>query len=160
MDDPVSLATTGILDVREGSVSVEPGACRVGGAYRAEDGASVDFGGNALGAASFAGAGMFSNFSATGAKIVSDGEGVELPQFSSASFSGVTRVDFGGTKESPIAWKGVENLPVARFVGMSPNLAGWRVSGIGVSNVGGEFSFADGVVRVTLVSKGCIITFK
>ena len=160
MDDPVSLATTGILDVREGSVSVEPGACRVGGSYRAEDGASVDFGGNALGAAYFVGAGMFSNFSATGAKIVSDGEGVELPQFSSASFGGVTRVDFGGTKESPIAWKGVENLPVARFVGMSPNLAGWRVSGIGVSNVGGEFSFADGVVRVTLVSKGCIITFK
>jgi hypothetical protein len=157
LENPVSLAFGGELDVWAGTVSVESGACRQGGAYRTAAGTSIDFGGNAVGAASFAGEGSFSSFSASGAKIVSDGEGAAVPQFSSASFGGTTRVDFGCTSESPFDWQGVENLPVARFVGAAPDLSGWRVSGIGIGNVGGKFSFADGVVRVTLVSKGCII---
>ena len=160
LEDPVSLATTGLLDVREGTVRVESGACRAGGAYRTDIGASVDFSGNTLGAASFAGSGSFANFSASGATIFSDGEGVAVPQFSSASFGGITRVDFGGTPETPFAWQGVVDLPVARFAGDAPNLSGWRVSGIGVSNIGGRFSFSDGVVRVSLVRKGYVITFR
>jgi hypothetical protein len=52
LDDPVSLAFAGELDVREGTVTVASGACRSGGAYRTSSGASIDFGSNALGTAS------------------------------------------------------------------------------------------------------------
>ena len=161
LSDPVSLATTGLLDVREGTVTVSSGACRDGGAYRAASGASVDFDGNAVGAASFAGAGSFSNFSATGAKIVADEEGEAVPQFSSAAFGGVTRVDFGRAEEDPLDWQGVADLPVARFAGGAPDLSNWKVSGVGVGNVSGRFSAtAGGEVRVSLVKRGCVIVFR
>ena len=156
--DPVSLAFAGELDVREGTVSVESGACRAGGAYRAAPGASVDFGNNALGDASFAGAGSFSNFSASGATIVSDGVGADVPSFSSALLSGVTCIDFGRSDELPINWQEVKNVPVARFSGSVPNVSRWKVSGTGMKNIAGEFSVAeDGVVCVTLVRRGITI---
>lgn len=155
LDDPVSLAFTGELDVREGSVVIAEGACRTGGRYKAADGADVDFGGNAIGGAEFAGAGTFRAFTAVAAKISVDAENPAAPRFENAVFGGRTVVDFGRTEDSPLDWRNTPVLTVAKFAGAFPDVSGWRVKGTGNRNVGGKFSVSDdGTVRVTLVWKG------
>ena len=124
--DPVSLAFEGLLDVREGSVTVASGACREGGAYKAAEGASVDFGGNSLVGASFAGAGEFANASVSGATIsapVEDGVAA-APTFDGVSFDGPVFVDFARPGD---AAETLEGVVVARFVGSAPaDLSKWR----------------------------------
>ncbi len=129
--DPVSLAFSGLLDVREGSVAVASGACRAGGAYKAAEGASVDFGGNSLGGASFAGAGEFANAAVSGATISVPVEGgvAEAPTFDGVSFDGSVFVDFARPYDAAEALEGVV---VARFVGAAPaNLSKWRGRNVG-----------------------------
>ena len=155
LDDPVSLAFTGELDVREGSVTVAEGACRTGGRYKAAEGALVDFGGNQLGGAEFTGSGTFRAFTAAAAKISVDAENPAAPRFENAGFGGRTVVDFGRTEDSPLDWRNTPVLTVAKFSGALPDVSGWRVKGTGNHNVGGKFSVSDdGTVRVTLVWKG------
>ena len=129
--DPVSLAFDGLLDVREGSVTVASGACREGGAYKAAEGASVDFGGNSLVGASFAGAGAFANAAVSGATIsvpVEDGVAA-APAFDGVSFDGPVFVDFARPDDAAGALEGVV---VARFVGSAPaDLSKWRGKNVG-----------------------------
>lgn len=156
--DPVSLAFAGELDVREGSVAVAEGACRTGGRYRAAEEASVDFGGNAIGEAEFAGAGTFSAFAAENAKIAVDPQNPAAPQFEDAAFGGRTFVDFARTAENPLDWRNTPALQVAKFAGSVPDISAWRVKGTGNRNVGGKFTVSeDGVVSVSLVWKGLVL---
>ena len=127
LEDGVSLATTGLLDVREGSVSIHAGACRSGGSYRAAQGSSVDFCGNSVGAASFSGAGEFAAATVSGGKIVvplsDDGSAEAAPVFSSMAFSGGVKVDFG--RDTPPDGP-AEGLVVATFPDGAPDVSGWR----------------------------------
>ncbi|MBQ6330530.1 MAG: hypothetical protein IJI35_16040, partial [Kiritimatiellae bacterium] len=129
--DPVSLAFDGLLDVREGSVTVASGACRAGGAYKAAEGASVDFGGNSLVGASFAGAGEFANAAASGVTIsvpVEDGAAA-APTFDGVTFDGPVFVDFARPGD---AAEELEGVVVARFVGSAPaDLSKWRGKNVG-----------------------------
>lgn len=155
LDDPVSLAFDGELDVREGSVVIAEGACRTGGRYKAADGADVDFGGNQLGGAEFAGAGTFRTFTATDAKILIDAENPAAPRFENAVFGGRTVVDFGCTEDSPLDWRNTPVLPVAKFTRALPDISGWRVKGVGNRSVGGKFTVSDdGIVSVKLAWRG------
>lgn len=155
LDDPVSLAFTGELDVREGSVVIAEGACRDGGRYKAAEGALMDFGGNQLGGAEFAGAGTFRAFTAVAAKISVDAENPAAPRFENAVFGGRTVVDFGRTEDSPLDWRNTPVLTVAKFAGAFPDVSGWRVKGTGNRNVGGKFTVSDdGIVSVKLAWRG------
>lgn len=124
--DPVTLAFEGALDVREGTAFVENGVCRTGGAYRTGEGASIDFDGNALGAATFAGAGSFANGTAANAVIsaplADDGTVGACPSFTDMTLTGV-RVDFGRTE--PLEGE-TEGLVVATFPNGAPDVSGWR----------------------------------
>lgn len=124
--DPVSLAFGGTLDVREGAVTVDSGACRTGGAYKTAEGTSVDFGGNALGPATFAGTGTFANGTAAGgviaAPLADDGRVGACPSFADMTLTGV-RVDFGRTE--PLEGE-IAGLVVATFPNGAPDVSGWR----------------------------------
>jgi hypothetical protein len=155
LDDPVSLAFDGELDVREGSVIIAEGACREGGRYKAAEGALVDFGGNQLGGAEFTGSGTFRAFTATDAKILIDAENPAAPRLENAGFVGRTVIDFGCTEDSPLDWRNTPVLPVAKFTGALPDISGWRVKGVGNRSVGGKFTVSgDGVVSVKLAWRG------
>ncbi|MBR4938186.1 MAG: hypothetical protein IKZ22_04880 [Kiritimatiellae bacterium] len=155
LDDPVSLAFDGELDVREGSVVIAEGACRDGGRYMAAEGALVDFGGNQLGGAEFTGSGTFRAFTATDVKILIDAENPAAPRLENAGFVGRTVIDFGCTEDSPLDWRNTPVLPVAKFTGALPDISGWRVKGVGNRSVGGKFTVSgDGVVSVKLVWRG------
>ncbi len=161
LDDPVSLAFTGELDVREGSVVIAKGACRTGGRYKAADGADVDFGGNAIGGAEFAGAGTFRTFTATAAKISIDAENPAAPRFENAVFGGRTVVDFGCTEDSPLDWRNTPELAVAKFAGSVPDVSAWRVKGTGSRSVGGKFTVSDdGIVSVKLAWSGLTLLIR
>ena len=143
LEDPVSLAFEGTLDVREGAVTVDSGACRAGGAYKTSEGASVDFGGNALGAATLAGAGSFANGTVSGGAI-----GVELtdagtveghPSFTGVTFSGNVRVDFG--RAEPLEGE-CQDLVVATFPNGAPDVSGWRSRNTG-KGTRAKFRVAD-----------------
>ena len=155
LDDPVSLAFDGELDVREGSVVIAEGACREGGRYKAAEGALVDFGGNQLGGAEFTGSGTFRAFTATDAKILIDAENPAAPSLENAGFVGRTVIDFGCTEDSPLDWRNTPVLPVAKFMGSVPDVSAWRVKGTGSRSVGGKFTVSgDGVVSIKLAWRG------
>ena len=132
LTDSVSLAFEGLFDVREGSAFVESGACRKGGAYRAGQGASIDFDWNDLGSGvAFSGAGSFSNFTATAATIsvpLSDDMVATngAPSFSSATLGGPVLVDFGQLR---IPERGAK-VVVATFLSGAPSLAKWSTSAV------------------------------
>ena len=130
--DPVTLAFDGALDVQGGDVFVERGACRIGGAYNAAEGASVDFGGNDLGeGVTFSGGGKLSNFTATAPTIsVPLSESLVAtngaPWFLSAAISGPVLVDFG----SPVANARGGQVAVAKFADSIPSASSWRTTGV------------------------------
>lgn len=132
LTDSVSLAFEGLFDVREGSAFVESGACRKGGAYRAGQGASIDFDWNDLGSGvAFSGAGSFSNFTAAAATIsvpLSDDMVATngAPSFSSATLGGPVLVDFGQLR---IPERGAK-VVVATFLSGAPSLAKWLTSAV------------------------------
>ena len=132
LGDPVSLAFEGLFDVREGSAFVESGACRKGGAYRAGQGASIDFDENDLGSGvAFSGAGSFSKFTAAAATIsvpLSDDMVATngAPSFSSATLGGPVLVDFGQLR---IPERGAK-VVVATFLSGAPSLAKWLTSAV------------------------------
>ena len=143
--DPVSLAFSGVLDVREGAVEIDLSACRAGGMYRAAAGSSVDFGGNTLNAPEFAGGGAFANASVTDPVLKASADG-GAPQFDDVVFSGTVAVDFGldAAPEKKVT------LLVASFPGGAPSLAGWRARNDG-RNVKTVFNVADNGVDVVAV---------
>ena len=131
LEDPVSLAFEGTLDVREGQAIVENGCCRTGGPYRAGAGASIDFDGNDLGSgAKFSGAGTFVNATATDATIfvplgndlvATDGS----PTFDRVTLNGTVFLDFGSGIE-PLGRS--RSVVVATFVdpsAMPRSFANW-----------------------------------
>lgn len=151
LDDPVTLAFAGELDVREGAVTVAGGACRAGGAYRAAPGASIDFGGNALTGASFAAAGTFRNATVADATVAASDSENAAPTFDGVAFSGKVTVDFGRTDDDRDA---VEPFAVARFTGSgSPDLSLWRGRAAGKGNAV-LFTAADGVVYAEIKQAG------
>ena len=131
LEDPVSLAFEGLLDVREGSAFVERGACRTGGAYRAGAGASIDFDGNVLGSGvKFSGAGTFANATVTNATIfvplgndlvATDGS----PTFDGVALNGTVFVDFGSGIEPLGRSRSVVVATFADPSAMPRSLAGW-----------------------------------
>lgn len=134
LTDSVSLAFEGLFDACEGSVFVESGACRTGGAYRAGLGASIDFGENDLGSGvTFRGGGTFLNASATDSTIMvpldgnfaaTDGS----PAFDGVSLKGRVRVEF----ELASAPHGrSREVAVARFSEAQGKLSNWSVGGVG-----------------------------
>ncbi|MBR1921552.1 MAG: hypothetical protein IJ829_06075, partial [Kiritimatiellae bacterium] len=132
LDDPVTLAFEGTLDVRGGRVEVEPGACRTGGVYRAAALASIDFGGNDLGAGvAFSGGGAFENFAARDVTIgVPLAEGGRLadgsPTFLGGEIAGPVLVDFGDCSSLR---RVTRTIPVATFLDGAPrSLANWRTA--------------------------------
>ena len=143
--DPVSLAFSGVLDVREGAVEIDLSACRAGGAYCAAAESRIDFSGNALNAAEFAGGGTFANASVTDPvlKVSADGG---APQFDGVAFSGTVAVDFG----LDAAPEKKMTLVVASFPGGAPSLAGWRAINDG-RNVKTVFNVADNGVDIVAV---------
>ena len=143
--DPVSLAFSGVLDVREGAVEIDLSACRAGGAYCAAAESRIDFGGNALNAAEFAGCGTFANASVTDPVLKPSADG-GAPRFDGVAFSGTVAVDFGldAAPEKKVT------LLVASFPGGAPSLAGWRARNDG-RNVKTVFNVADNGVDVVAV---------
>ena len=91
----------------------------------------IDFGGNSLTNASFAGAGEFANASVSGATIsvpVEDGESA-APTFDAVSFDGPVFVDFARSGD---ATEALEGVVVAHFVGSAPaDLSKWRGKNVG-----------------------------
>jgi hypothetical protein len=163
LTDSVSLAFEGLFDVREGSAFVESGACRKGGAYRAGQGASIDFDGNDLGSGvAFSGAGSFSNFTAADATIsvpLSDDMVATngAPSFSSATLGGPVLVDFGQLRTPERGAKVV----IATFLSGAPSLAKWSTSvvpkGFAASlMVSGSAVVAD-IHRVKDCKKGAVV---
>ena len=149
LEDPVTLAFEGLLDVREGTVNVAKGACRESGAYRVAKDALIDFGGNELNAAVFSGGGKVENAVLSGVAVgCADGEG--RLEFSGSSFNGRVWVDFGRASDDNSLASGIV---VAKVAGNCQiDLSKWRAR-----NVGGDcsvrFSFADGVVKADIVRK-------
>ncbi|MBQ5795176.1 MAG: hypothetical protein IIW14_04195, partial [Kiritimatiellae bacterium] len=149
LEDPVTLAFEGLLDVREGTVNVAKGACRESGAYRVAKDALIDFGGNELNAAVFSGGGKVENAVLSGVAVgCADGEG--CLEFSGSSFNGRVWVDFGRASDDNSLASGIV---VAKVAGNCQiDLSKWRAR-----NVGGDcsvrFSFADGVVKADIVRK-------
>ena len=161
LEDPVTLAFDGELDVRGGTVSVAATACRTGGVYRAAAGTSVDFGGNSLDGATFAGGGTFSSLATAGTKISvvlgDDGTVAAAPTFASATFSGRTTVDFGRGDEPP------QMNPAPQVVAHVPagtSLSGWRARNVG-RGLRATFAIdAGGTVTAEIASAGMLLIVK
>lgn len=161
LDDPVTLAFEGLLDVRGGAVEIAETACRAGGAYRAAEGASVDFGGNALAGATFSGGGTFSDAALTGATIAcavaDDGTVAEAPTFADVTFAAGERVivDFGRTKDDPPPAE-AKGQVVAR-VPAGTDISTWRAKNLG-RNFGAKLAIDDsGVVTADIGPRGLTI---
>ena len=155
--DPVTLAFEGLLDVREGSVSVANGACREGGAYRIAEGAAIDFGGNALEGASFAGGGKVKNAALTGVTL-NCREKESALEFEDSSFSGRVAVDFGRASADNTLVSGIVIAKVADTCQV--DLSKWRARNAG-SECSVRFSLVDGVVKADIVRKfGCKIILR
>jgi hypothetical protein len=128
LTDSVSLAFDGPLDVREGTVLVDEGCCRTGGAYRTGEGAVVDFGGNDLGSGvTFSGAGTFTGADVGDCTISVSTQSALAPVFDEVAFKGHIRVRFDEVTDN------VEALTVAKFTGGAPDLSIFRSSRIGKS---------------------------
>ena len=155
--DPVTLAFEGLLDVHEGSVSVANGACRAGGAYRIAKDALIDFGGNVLEGASFAGGGKVKNAALTGVTL-NCSEKESALEFENSSFNGRVAVDFGrASNESEL----VSGIVVAKVADTCQiELSKWRARNAG-SECSVRFSLVDGVVKADIVRKfGCKIILR
>ena len=152
LDDPVSLAFAGELDVREGAVTVAAGACRAGGAYRTSSGASIDFGSNTLGMDPvFSGDGTFANASVGNCTITASLTGGSAPNFSGLVFGGRIRVEFDKAVDGE-----AESVPVAKFSGDVPDLSKFYTRKLG-GFYKGQF-FVDGaVVKARIVRNGAIV---
>ena len=135
--DPVSLAFAGEMDVREGTLELDPGACRAGGVYRAAEGARIDFCGNGLCACEFAGGGDFANATVSDAVLRPDISG-SAPRLDGVALSGTVTVDFA--LDAPPEKK--ISLVVASFAGDAPPVAGWRARNDG-RNVKTVFAIAE-----------------
>ena len=128
LDDPVTLAFGGELDVRGGRVTVSNGCCRTGGAYRAAAGAVVDFDGNSLGnGVTFSGGGVFENASVGDCALAVSATDGEAPTFTDVTFGGSIRVSIGEVAGE------VDSLAVATFSGGAPSLSSFSVAPIGGS---------------------------
>lgn len=155
LDDPVSLAFAGELDVREGAVSVENGACRAGGAYKAAEGTSIDFGGNALGAGTaFSGAGTFANASVGDCTVSATLTGDAAPNFADVAFTGRIRVKF----DEEITGE-TEPVTVATFTGAVPDLSKFYTGKLGGFYTA-VFLVDGGAVKAAIVRSGAIVIIR
>ena len=153
--DPVSLAFDGLLDVREGSVTVESGACREGGAYKAAEDASVDFGGNALGdGVTFSGAGTFANASVGDCTLSASLAGDAAPNFSGVTFGGRIRVTF----DEEISGE-VESVTVATFAGAVPDVSKFCTGRLG-SSYKAKFSVDGSAVTAKIYRSGGLVIIR
>lgn len=160
LDDPVTLAFEGELDVREGSVSVVSGACRAGGVYRTAAGAAVDFGGSAIADAVLTGAGGFSDLTLDGGiirvELADDGTAAEAPTLSAAAFTGGVTVDFNRAgRPGPDRFR---KVTVARF-DAAVSIAGWRAKNVG-KGCGAVLSVEGNEIVATVQSKGTVIVVR
>ena len=153
--DPVSLAFDGLLDVREGAVTVESGACRAGGAYRAAYGAGVDFGGNALGGGvTFSGAGTFANASVGDCTVSASLAGDAAPNFSGVTFGGRIRVTF----DEEISGE-VESVTVATFAGAVPDVSKFCTGRLG-NLYKAKFSVDGSAVKAKIYRSGGLVIIR
>jgi hypothetical protein len=158
LDDPVSLAFAGLLDVREGSVTVSEGACRAEGAYRAAAGANIDFGGNVLASASFSGAGSFANAVVENA-VISVSSPSDVPTFDGVSFTGRVEVDFG--IDGDAAGELRKNVAVARFADENAvlDVSRWRASNAGKGYTA-RFSVSGNEIVAEIAKFGTVLTVR
>ena len=153
--DPVSLAFGGLLDVREGSVTVASGACRAGGAYKAAEGASVDFGGNALGGGvTFSGGGTFANASVGDCAVAASLTGDAAPNFSGVTFGGRIRVTF----DEEISGE-VESVTVATFTGAVPDVSKFYTGSLG-NLYKASFSVDGNAVKARIYRSGGMLIIR
>lgn len=128
LEDPVTLAFGGELDVQGGKVTVSNGCCRTGGGYRAAEGALLDFDGNSLGnGVTFSGGGVFENASVGDCALAVSATDGEAPTFTDVTFGGSIRVSIGEVAGE------VDSLAVATFSGGAPSLSSFSVAPIGGS---------------------------
>ena len=81
--------------------------------------------------------------------LLADGTPSNVVTFSDCTFNGVARVDLGRTEADPMVEPYPENLLVARYSGTSP-VGKMRLVGTGCKNLRGEFTAANGEVRMTV----------
>ena len=155
LDDPVSLAFAGELDVREGTVTVASGACRSGGAYRTSSGASIDFGSNTLGMDPvFSGGGTFANASVGNCTLIASLKGDSAANFSDFAFGGRIRVKF----DELVALE-AESITVATFSDNVPDLSKFYSRKLG-NFYRAEF-FVDGAaVKARIARSGASVIIK
>ena len=67
------------------------------------------------------------------------------------------KVDFGADESAPLDMDDLVNVTVATYTGDAPSVGRWRVVGTGHRNVRGEFTVADGTVKMTVVDTGSVI---
>jgi hypothetical protein len=150
LEDPITLAFEGLLDVREGVVSVAKGACREGGDYRIAQGAAIDFGGNGLEGASFTGGGRIENAVLTGGVAIDCSSASDALEFANSVFNARVMVDFNRASDDESLASGIV---VARLDGNNTiNLSSWRAKNVG-RDCSVRFSLVDGVVKADIVKK-------
>lgn len=153
LEDGVSLALEGALDVREGAVTIASGACRTGGEYLAAVGTSVNFGGNSVGAAKFSGAGTYLNATATGATIAATA--TAHPVFDGVTFADETSVDLSALVNPQVG----DQIVVASFTGETPAITGWKVLKNGSTRA--TLSVVGGNVVATITARsGSVLIFQ
>ena len=93
--------------------------------------------------------------------LLSDGTVSNVLTFADSAFTGRVTVDFGRTPQTAFTTPYPRNLLVARYSGTTnPAAVGWRMTGSGLDGYRGKFTFADGEVRMTVLSAGFAIDFR
>ena len=93
--------------------------------------------------------------------LLPDGTVSNVLTFADSAFTGRVTVDFGRTAETAFTAPYPRDLLVARYSGTTaPAAVGWRMAGSGLDGYRGKFTFADGEVRMTVLSAGFAIDFR
>lgn len=151
LEDPVTLAFGGELDVRGGTVTVSNGCCRTGGAYRTAEGTSIDFDGNNLGSgAAFSGAGTFANATVGDCEVAASVADGTAPSFAGVRINGRIRVRFDALAD------GVSSATVATFTDGMPDVSRFYVTRLAGSHKASFF--VDGnAVKAEIWKSGAIM---
>ena len=93
--------------------------------------------------------------------LLSEGTVSNVLTFADCALGGRVTVDFGRTAETAFTAPYPRDLLVARYSGTTaPAAAGWRMAGSGLDGYRGKFTFADGEVRMSVLSAGFAIDFR
>lgn len=154
LDDPLTLACTGVNRIEEGTLRIGAAEAIADAAkFAVTNGATLDLNGKTLTGVRLSGGGTVTGgtLNAAVVAVAAAGAAEDQPLFDNVVFTGRTSFDVSALP--PV--ESVRTVVVARYAGTAPSTAGWRVRG--QKNVGATFEASEGEVRATLSPVGIVL---